>query len=189
MSVELRCWCERLYERKAAELVLYGRALGLSHGEAEDVLQETFAALLRLPSPPARPEYYCVRCFRNRAFNHRRTLWRRLTREWESRGWFEPAAVPDGREEAAMRALATLPVEQREAIVLKVWHGCTFEEIGRLTETSPNTVAGRFRYGIKRLRGQLENETYEPLESDGNADARMETAATFAPGKIPAVSA
>jgi len=40
-------WCECLYEEKAAQLVLYGRALGLSHSEAEDVLQETFMALLQ----------------------------------------------------------------------------------------------------------------------------------------------
>jgi hypothetical protein len=40
-------WCEQLYEDQAAKLILYGRALGLSHAEAEDVLQETFIALLR----------------------------------------------------------------------------------------------------------------------------------------------
>jgi DNA-directed RNA polymerase specialized sigma24 family protein len=38
-------WCERLYATKATELILYGRALGLSHAEAEDVAQETFLAL------------------------------------------------------------------------------------------------------------------------------------------------
>ena len=48
-------WCERLYEAKAAELILYGRALGLSHGEAEDVVQETFVALLQRPQPPTQP--------------------------------------------------------------------------------------------------------------------------------------
>ncbi len=41
-------WCEPLYDAKAAELILYGRALGLSHGEAEDVLQETFLALMQM---------------------------------------------------------------------------------------------------------------------------------------------
>ena len=46
-SVKQMGWCEALYQQKAAELMLYGRALGLSHGEAEDVLQETFLALLR----------------------------------------------------------------------------------------------------------------------------------------------
>jgi len=31
-----------------------------------------------------------------------------------------------------MRRLSELPVEQREAIVLKIWHEYTFEEIGEL---------------------------------------------------------
>ena len=62
-------WCEPLYEAKAAELIVYGRALGLTHGEAEDVLQETFIALFKLRERPSRPEHYCVRAFRNRALN------------------------------------------------------------------------------------------------------------------------
>ena len=45
---EQSIWCESLYEAKAAELILYGRALGLTHGEAEDVLQETFLALMQM---------------------------------------------------------------------------------------------------------------------------------------------
>jgi len=45
-------WCEALYQSKGSELVLYGRALGLSHGEAEDVLQETFIALMATLSSP-----------------------------------------------------------------------------------------------------------------------------------------
>ena len=50
---EQHTWCEALYEAKAAELILYGRALGLSHGEAEDVLQETFLALMQMPQRSA----------------------------------------------------------------------------------------------------------------------------------------
>ena len=59
--------CERLYAAKAAELIIYGRALGLSHGEAEDVLQETFLALMQKPQLLHQPEHYCMRSFRNRA--------------------------------------------------------------------------------------------------------------------------
>jgi len=99
-------WCEPLYDAKAAELILYGRALGLGHGEAEDVLQETFVALAQMPFAPAKPEHYCVRSFRNRALNHRRTLWRRLAREWESLRWFEKNADETPAERAAMRCLA-----------------------------------------------------------------------------------
>src|SRR3954462_12917777 len=81
--------CEALYEAKAADLLLYGRALGLSHCEAEDVLQETFVALMAMASEPRQPLYYCLRSFRNRALNYRRGLWRRLTRELEATRWFE----------------------------------------------------------------------------------------------------
>jgi DNA-directed RNA polymerase specialized sigma24 family protein len=77
-SGETTGWCEALYHAKASELILYGRALGLGHGEAEDVLHETFLALMRRAVSPALPERYCVRSFRNRALNYRRSLWRRL---------------------------------------------------------------------------------------------------------------
>lgn len=154
-------WCEALYRAKAPELVLYGRALGLSHGEAQDVLQETFVALLRRLEPPLQPLHYCVRAFRNRALNYRRGLWRRLTREWESQRWFERSPDETSAEREAMLALADLPPEQREVIVLKIWHEHTFEEIGRLLEVSPNTAAGRYRYGLQKLRLRLKGATYE----------------------------
>ena len=145
-------WCERLYEAKAAGLILYGRALGLSHCEAEDVLQETFIALMRQPVAPDNPEAYSVRAYRSRALNYHRSLWRRLTRELESRRWFESVNTEDETEQAAMRCLENLPAEQREVIVLKIWHDHTFEEIAQLLALSPNTVAGRYRYGLNKIR-------------------------------------
>jgi RNA polymerase sigma-70 factor (ECF subfamily) len=148
-------WCQPLYENKAAGLILYGRALGLSHGEAEDVLQETFLSLLQLERRPEEPEHYALRTFRNRALNYRRSLWRRWTRELESRRWFEREPEVTETERQAMNALAALPREQREVIVLKIWNGLTFEAIGRLFELSPNTVAGRYRYGLNKLRACL----------------------------------
>ena len=154
-------WCEALYRAKASELILYGRALGLSHGEAEDVLQETFEALLQLPQPPETPENYCVRSFRNRARNYRRDLWRRLAREFELARWFERLPGEDPAARAAMRGLAALPQDQREVIVLKIWHEHTFEEIAELLDVSPSTAAGRYRYGLHKLRMLIEGECYE----------------------------
>ena len=166
-------WCETLYDAKAAELILYGRALGLSHGEAEDVLQETFILLMRLAAPPAKPEHYCVRSYRNRVINYRRSLWRRLTREWESLRWFEKSTGETPAERAAMQALASLPVDQREVIVLKLWQGCTFEEIGGLLEISPNTAAGRYRYGLQKVKNKIKGDVYERDERMGAADALL----------------
>jgi len=164
-------WCEALYHAKASELLLYGRALGLSHGEAEDVLQETFMALMQRPDAPTKPEHYCVRSFRNRALNYRRGLWRRLTRELESRRWFERSPSESPEERQAMRSLAELPREQREVIVLKIWHEYTFQEIGELLELSPNTAAGRYRYGLQKLKACLKGATYERDETIGDTFA------------------
>ncbi len=169
-------WCETLYRSKASELILYGRALGLSHGEAEDVLQETFVALVQRPGPPALPEHYCVRSFRNRALNYRRGLWRRLTRELESVRWFERSSAESPAERAAMRGLATLPRDQREVIVLKLWHDHTFETIGDLLDISPNTAAGRYRYGLQKLRTLLKGESYVRDDRVGDAIALVDTA-------------
>jgi RNA polymerase sigma-70 factor, ECF subfamily len=169
-------WCESLYRAKASELILYGRALGLSHGEAEDVLQETFVVLMQRPLPPELPEHYCVRTFRNRALNYRRSLWRRLTRELESVRWFERSPAETPAERAAMRGLAALPPQQREVIVLKLWHDHTFEKIGELLDISPNTAAGRYRYGLQKLRTLLKGESYERDERIGDAIALVDTA-------------
>lgn len=169
-------WFEQVYEAKAATLILYGRALGLSHSEAEDVLQEMFMALMQKPCPPEQPEHYCVRSFRNRALNYRRSLWRRLTRELESRRWFEKNDSESPHEKAAMRCLADLPPEQREVIVLKIWHRYTFDEIAQLLDLSPNTAAGRYRYGLQKLRSCLKGENYERPESIGEAIAILDPA-------------
>jgi RNA polymerase sigma-70 factor, ECF subfamily len=175
-------WCEKLYEAKAAELILYGRALGLSHAEAEDVLQETFLALMQKPQAPLQPEHYSVRSFRNRALNHRRSLWRRLTRELEARAWFEKSPVETPAEQAAMRSLVELPMEQREIIVLKLWQGYTFEEIADLLEISPNTAAGRYRYGLQKIKQKVEGLRYERDEDTGDAIAFLGTASTISKG-------
>jgi len=164
---------EALYQQKAAELLLYGRALGLSHGEAEDVLHETFLSLLRRNNVPAKAAHYCVRSYRNHALNYRRSLWRRLTRELESRRWFEVSAHETRTEDEAMRCLAALPGEQREVVVLKIWHGHTFEEIGELIGISPNTAAGRYRYAMEKLKRSMKGTEYESTERIGDTIALM----------------
>jgi RNA polymerase sigma-70 factor, ECF subfamily len=159
-------WQQQLYEAKASELILYGRALGLSHGEAEDVLQETFMALLKLEQQPRNPLHYSIRGYRNRALNYRRGFLRRMARELESKSWFERESVETPPEQAAICCLQKLPSDQREVIVLKIWHEHTFEEIGELLEISPNTAAGRYRYGMDKMRKCLAGNENEELSSE-----------------------
>ena len=67
-------------------------------------------------------------------------------------------------------------MEQREAVVLKIWNRCTFEEIGGLLDISPNTAAGRYRYGLQKIKLQLEGVDYEKDELTGGTVAFLAAA-------------
>jgi len=54
------------------------------------------------------------------------------------------------------RALTRLPADQREVVVLHVFGEMTFVRIAALLETSPNTIASRFRYAKERLAEMLD---------------------------------
>jgi len=58
-------------------------------------------------------------------------------------------------------ALAILPYEQREVIVLHLKGDLTLREIGVVRGVSINTVQSRYRYGIDRLRSLLNGEVEE----------------------------
>jgi RNA polymerase sigma-70 factor (ECF subfamily) len=62
------------------------------------------------------------------------------------------------RQERAVRlaeALAALPDNQREAVVLRHFHGCSLADIGRQLSCSTAAVTGLLHRGLKNLRKQL----------------------------------
>ena len=56
---------------------------------------------------------------------------------------------------AVQRAMAFLPEEQRTAIILKEYHGLTFQEIADLLDCPLSTVKTRLYQGLSVLRRQL----------------------------------
>ena len=64
-----------------------------------------------------------------------------------------------GRRElgrAVSRAMALLPEEQRTAIILKEYHGLTFQEIADLLDCPLSTVKTRLYQGLSVVRRQLQ---------------------------------
>jgi RNA polymerase sigma-70 factor (ECF subfamily) len=59
------------------------------------------------------------------------------------------------------RAMAKLPDEQRTAIVLKEYHGMTFQEIAELQGVPLSTVKTRLYQGLVVLRRHLHQEGHE----------------------------
>ena len=52
-------------------------------------------------------------------------------------------------------AMAQLPYEQREVVILHLRAGMKFRQIARLQNISINTIKGRYRYGLDKLRSIL----------------------------------
>ncbi len=163
-------WMEELrtfYDAYGSALYGYLFALLCSPEEAEDALQELFARLLskrRKYSQLRNAEAYLFRAARNEAFSRLR---RRNVRERagevlsQQASLLNPASGEEIEREDVDRvnaALQELPTKQREVVVLKIFHGMTFREIGTVVRASPNTAASRYRYALDKLKLLLGDE-------------------------------
>lgn len=70
----------------------------------------------------------------------------------------EHAAISQELAAKLDAAMAELPDEQREIVVLHLQGKLPFREIARLQEISINTAMSRYRYGLERLRSILNGE-------------------------------
>lgn len=145
------------------KLLLCARQWTRSHADAEDVVQEAFVRYWRHQRGlPGEPMALLVTSVRRAAFDLARREGRRTAREERALAesdapvaHFRSPLEGDERRAAIEEALARLPPEQREVLVLKIWGELTFEQIGAELEISPNTAASRYRYALAALRQEL----------------------------------
>jgi RNA polymerase sigma-70 factor (ECF subfamily) len=162
----------RLYDEHAQSLFAFLLNLTRDESDTRDLLQEVFVKLARdeqLLNDIRDPRAFLIRLAHNAAIDWiRRRGARERTREnfaAENASIFAAANDPDEqtfRVELAA-ALAELPEEQRAVVHLKLWEELTFEEIADALETSPNTAASRYRYGLDKLRARL-RPLYEEIK-------------------------
>lgn len=70
----------------------------------------------------------------------------------------DQATLWDEQSSQLTDALAELPHDQREVIVLHLRGELKFRQIAEMQKTSINTVKSRFRYGLDKLRSLLPDE-------------------------------
>jgi RNA polymerase sigma-70 factor (ECF subfamily) len=131
---------------------------------AGDVLQTTFLSIIRSRGryqrgAPFRPWLYTV------ALNAARDFLRRQQREEPQSSdqlpevAADPTPLPDpGLSRTVEAALAQLPPNQREAIVLHRFDGFSFREIAEMLGVSETAVKVRAHRGYERLRVLLAAE-------------------------------
>ncbi len=150
-----------VYDAHAAYVYAYVRSLGAAASLAEDVLQDVFLKLLRRRRGTADIEN--MRAFLTTVARREFYSWgtkmlrRREIDAGDLKDAFEPAMPGTSAESVAViqDALARLPLPQREVVVMKVFGGLTFDEAADAMQTSTNTAASRYRYGLAKLRELL----------------------------------
>ncbi|HEX8151428.1 MAG TPA: sigma-70 family RNA polymerase sigma factor [Pyrinomonadaceae bacterium] len=160
----------RVYDRYAP--ILLGLMLRIlrSRPEAEDVLQEVFLQVWQQARSfdPARGRAFTwlATLARSRAIDRLRAVDSReraaqrsaedgLPPAAAAHGWADEEAIRAERAEAVRAALAELPEEQRQVLVLAYLDGMSQSEIAAAKNQPLGTVKTRTRTGLKKLSDTL----------------------------------
>ena len=151
------------FQLHGPKLLLCARQWTRTLADAEDVVQDAFLRFWRRQRElPGQTMALLVTSVRRAALDRARRDTRRgqredraLAGEFEEVAMFETRLEHDERRVAIEHALARLPREQREVLILKIWGELTFEQIGAELDISPNTAASRYRYALGALRREL----------------------------------
>jgi RNA polymerase sigma-70 factor (ECF subfamily) len=156
-----------VYEKHKDSLRTIAGSMLHDMGAAEDVLHDVFVAFAgkaRQLHIKGSLRNYLIGCVANRV----RDEYRRRQVHTVELEHAEPVSSrsngPDDRIMAdettrvLAHALACIPFEQREVVVLHLKGTLTFREIARMQNTTLSTAHGRYRYGLEKLRTLLDGE-------------------------------
>lgn len=143
----------RLLDQHGPALVLYAAQFC---SEPEDVVQEAFLRLMKQEPAPNNPVGWLYRVVRNTSISASRQVSRRSRYErqasCEREPWFAPSSDEAIDATEAKAALQSLPPEQREVVVLRVWGGLSFKQIAEATGKPISTAHRNYLAALSALR-------------------------------------
>lgn len=159
-----------LYLRHRGRLHRFIQRMARDRALAEEVFQETWMAIITGRSryvANARFVTYLFSVARKRLAHHRRGERTRVSNVGVSTDLCESTALAQSSDEpdhfaeneslgqALLRAVEQLPIEQREAFLLKAEGDLTVTEIAEMTGVGSETAKSRLRYALNRLRHEM----------------------------------
>lgn len=155
----------RFFRDTSRRAFVYALQLAGNRDDAMDLVQEAYLRLHARWAECAAPEKaaaWLYTIIRNLAIDHLRRRARRAETELDSSVL---ASVQEGPEADAARserarrlwaAIASLPPEQREILLLRDWHGLNYSEIAELLGLSLGTVSSRLHHARQKVREAME---------------------------------
>ena len=158
----------QIYDKYKVELLKLAVVLIGDTNKAEDVVHDVFVRFAQSAERiklTGSLKNYLVTSVINRVRNIHRDNKRRSETSLEGADLITSSernpyqwAILGERLTMLSNALADLPYEQREVITLRMEMDMKFRQIASMQQTSVNTVKGRYRYAIEKLRSILDSE-------------------------------
>jgi RNA polymerase sigma-70 factor (ECF subfamily) len=158
----------RIYEKYKNDLLKLAVALVNDVNAAEDVVQDVFVSFAQSSAKiqtSGNLKKYLAACVANRIRNRMRDQQRHGASGLDEIDCViddakrpEQWAILSEELELLSDAMAQIPYEQREVIGLYMQGGMTFRQIAKAQNESINTIQGRYRYGLNKLRSMLNSE-------------------------------
>lgn len=155
----------RIYSKYIDDMLSLATHLLHDGVAAEDVVQDVFIRLMQSADRlhvNGSLKGYLTTCVLNRVRDRARQIKRKpsvsfdKTAELESYGHGpEHQVVVAEDHQQLTAALAQLPYEQREVVLLHLHSDMKFREIAQYQQVSIKTVQSRYRYGLKQLRSLM----------------------------------
>ncbi len=158
----------RIYEKYRDDLLRILASLLRERSNAEDVVHDVFIDFVKNSkafSLTGSLRGYLCSCVVNKARNFNRTMLRKQTVNLDD---MDPIIstlkrpdewiIYDEQSKELCDAMASLPYEQREVVILRLQVAMKFKEIAAIQKTSVKTALSRYRYGIDKLRSLLDCE-------------------------------
>lgn len=157
----------RIYEKYKNDLLVLAIALLNNTSMAEDVVHDVFLSFVQTIEKfrlTGSLKGYLLTCVANRARNVNKVKQRRSV---ESNPGEPVSSGPDELPQSIMcneqleqlsDAMAQLPYDQREVVMLHFQAAMTFKRIAGSLGISVNTVKSRYRYGLDKLRLILDSK-------------------------------
>jgi RNA polymerase sigma-70 factor (ECF subfamily) len=157
-----------IYQKYKKDLLKLAVILLNDVNDAEDIVHDVFVSFAQSAEKlklRGNLRSYLLTCVANRARNRNRANQLRKTEGLDNTETIiSESKRPDELiifSEELRRwsdAMGQLPYQQREVVILHLRAGMRFRQIARLQGISVNTIKGRYRYGLDKLRTILNGE-------------------------------
>jgi len=151
---------DEIFRRQGIHLYIAALSITRDRSSAEDCVHDSLIAVAELQQDIDELEPYLFRVVRNKAIHRIKQI---AKNDNSDRIREYLATKSDSNESSRLisqikQHIGFLDLNHQQVLIMKLFSDLTFEEIAKITESSPNTVASWYRRGLLKLKERIHEE-------------------------------